>query len=440
LGTVGKLKIRVGSRSITVSGAAVAVLFMSAACSQRPKRATAIGEAFAGPASLKIRSELSAQSPTVATVKHGDRLEILQRRRSIYRVRTASGAEGWTDERQLLAASDMANLKELAEVAAKMPSQGLAVPRYGDLRVYTLPSLSSPSFLTVAEKEKVHVLRHVEVPRVSTLRTPLLPPTPKKVPAKKKHDSGGFLLPPPKPPGPPPDWMELSRSSEPEQKPEPEQHEEKPVRVDNWSLIRTADGQTGWVRTRLLTMAIPDEVAQYAEGRRIVSYFSLGTVEDGADKKDIWLWTTMGNGPQPYDFDNFRVFIWNTHRHRYETAYIERNVHGFGPVLKQSVDYSMPGKSGLTAAPQKYPGFSLCVENSEGLRVRRQYALLTNIVRRAGEQPCAPPVPIDRFLTFSAAPRTPPSAPAPAAPQPAQSLTARVKQGFRAMAHRWFGK
>ena len=35
-----------------------------------------------------------------------------------------------------------------------------------------------------------------------------------------------------------------------------------------------------------------DEVAQYSEGHRITSYFSLGKIKDGDQQKDIWLWTT----------------------------------------------------------------------------------------------------------------------------------------------------
>ena len=45
--------------------------------------------------------------------------------------------------------------------------------------------------------------------------------------------------------------------------------------------MRNAAGQSGWVLTRRLFMSIPDEVAQYAEGKRIVSYFSLGETRDG---------------------------------------------------------------------------------------------------------------------------------------------------------------
>ena len=132
----------------------------------------------------------------------------------------------------------------------------------------------------------------------------------------------------PKPPPLPPDYEALSKTDTGE--PQEEAPEEPPPPNDNWSLVRTADGQTGWILTRWLNMAIPDEVGQYAEGRRIVSYFSLGAVNDGGNKKDTWLWTTVGSGEHDYDFDNIRVFLWNQHRHRYETNYIERNMTGFG--------------------------------------------------------------------------------------------------------------
>jgi hypothetical protein len=48
--------------------------------------------------------------------------------------------------------------------------------------------------------------------------------------------------------------------------------------------------------------------------------------------KNNWLWTTITKGGQPYEFDSFRVFVWSLKHHRYETAYIERNVVGHYPV------------------------------------------------------------------------------------------------------------
>jgi hypothetical protein len=346
-----------------------------------------IGEAFVGPAALKIRSDIPLQSPAVATVKHGDRLEILQRRRRFFRVRTPSGTIGWTDERQLLSSEDMQALRELAKRASKLPAQGKGTT-YSQLNVHTAPARQSPSFLQVREGEKLDVLEHVATPRADLPRKPLLPPAPKKpkaTPKKKPAKESKYPPPPmPKPPPPPENWLDLSKSETEEPPVEDDEPDDKPIPMDDWSLVRTASGQTGWVLTRRLQMAIPDEVAQYAERKRIVSYFSLGTVLDGDEKKNIWLWTTVSDGVHPYDFDSFRVFIWNLRRHRYETAYIERNLRGYAPVLLSEVDFTL-GK-----ATSKYPGFSICMENQEGQRHRRQYALLGNIVRSAGEQPCEP--------------------------------------------------
>jgi uncharacterized protein YgiM (DUF1202 family) len=400
-------------------------------CESRPKRATPIGEAFAGPALLKIRRDIPLESPVVATVKHGEHLELLQRRRRFFRVRVPSGVEGWTDERQLLAKDDMDKLRDLAKRAAKMPPQGQATA-FGELNVHTQPARQSPSFLQIKENEKVEVLTHLAAPRTDLTRKALLPPPPKKAKSEKKAAKESRyppLAPPPQPPGPPANWLELSQTDLPLEEASEEaasEKEAKPVPVDDWSLIRTPNGESGWVLTRRLVMAIPDEVAQYAEGHRIVSYFSLGEVADGNKKKANWLWTTIGLGNREYDFDSFRVFVWSLRRHRYETAYIERNLRGYAPVLLEQVELASSTKT-KSDVDTKFPGFSLCIEKKDGQRVRRSYAFLTNIVRYAGEQPC------------SAAPleTAQPGAPLPSGSQPQRvdgfldRVRARVRRLFR---------
>jgi hypothetical protein len=401
-------------------------------CESGPKRANPIGEAFAGPAVLKIRKDIPLESPVVATVKHGDRLALLQKRRRFFKVRVPSGVEGWADERQLLAKEDMEKLRELAARAAKMPPQGQATA-FGELNVHTQPSRQSPSFLQMKENEKFEVLTHVATPRTDLTRKALLPPPPRKdKPAVKKAPKEVRyppLTPLPQPPGPPSNWLDLSRtdlSLEDSEESESEK-EAKPIAMDDWSLIRTPGGESGWVLTRRLVMAIPDEVAQYAEGHRIVSYFSLGEVADDDKKKANWLWTTTRDGSREYDFDSFRVFVWSLRRHRYETAYIERNVHGYAPVLLEQVDLSAPNTKSKSAAASKFPGFSLCVENKQGQRVRRSYAFLTNIVRYAGEQPCEA-APLETVRA---------SAPLPSGPEPQpaagllERMRARVRRLFR---------
>jgi hypothetical protein len=432
---------KVRQRTNTGIGVAAVLLFF-AGCHSGPPRTEALGEAYVGPAILKIRSDINPQTAsTVASVKHGERLEILQKRRSFFRVRTPNGAEGWTDERQLLASADMANLKLLFERAAKLPSQGQATSFSGDLRIHTLPSSNAPSFLLVKEGDKIEVLTHLAMPRTSVPRSPLLAAGPKKTKAadaKKKKPSKLFVPPMPKPPPVPADWLDLSKTDPSEEPVEPAESGGKPLPTDDWSLVRTAGKESGWVLTRRIRMAISDEVAQYAEGRRIVSYFPLASVQDGDQKKPVWLWTTVTDGTHPFDFDSLRVFTWSLRHHRYETAYIERNLQGYQPVLVGETPFTVNSKTG----PEKFPGFSVCLQKNDGLRYRREYALLTNIVRFAGERPCEA-VPPAQTLIPTPAPSSalangasaPPAAATPAA-APREAFLERVKKRLRG----WFGK
>ncbi len=92
-------------------------------------------------------------------------------------------------------------------------------------------------------------------------------------------------------------------------------------------------------------MAIPDEVAQFAEGKRITSYFDLGSVND--EEKGVkhnWLWTTASQ-QFDYDFNAWRVFLWNRHRHRYETSFRQRDVEGYYPVRVDPVDANSFGRT-----------------------------------------------------------------------------------------------
>jgi SH3-like domain-containing protein len=409
-------------RLITKVIAAAGLLVAAGGCSREPTRAPVLAEAFVGPAVLTIRSDIPLESAPVASVKHGERVEIVGRRRRFLRVRTPSGSEGWTDERQLLGASDMADLRDLAGRAAKMPSQGVATT-YRDLNVHTQPASGSPSFLRLKEGEKFDVVAQLLATRTPVDRKPLIPPPPKKEPVAKKPKKQPKVPPPPMPPPPalPPNWLDLSKT-ELEDPPEPEPVVEKVVPSDYWSLIRTSGGQSGWVLTRLISMAIPDEVAQYAEGHRIVTYHNLGSVMDGGEKKPIWLWTTI-SGREAWDYGSFRVFVWSLRRHRYETAYIERNVHGHLPVLLSDVNYSTKGEA------SKVPGFSMCLEKNGEMK-RREYALLGQVVRYAGERPCELPSPA---LTPKASGSGPAAVPETV---PQESLPKRLKDRVKS----WFGR
>jgi hypothetical protein len=357
-----------GTRSIGIFAAAGLLLALSG-CNSRPAGDPVIGHAFAGPSTLNLHKEIDSKSASVATVHHGDKLEIVGQRRRWYKVRIPTGIEGWTSDQQLLDTAQMNRLLALAAETAGLPSQGIATT-FGTLNVHTEPSRQSPSFVQMKEHEKVAIITHKVAERSATLpKRELIPQRPKleKRKGKEKEKAARVPLPPPpSAPEPPPDWVELSQDPEPK----PSVPEAPRGPLDDWMLIRAENGQTGWVLTSGLYLAIPDEVAQYAEGRRITSYFSLGKIRDGDVQKDIWLWTISDTLGEDHDFDGYRVFVWSLKHHRYETAYIQRRERGFFPVLAK------PGE------------FSVCLERDDGSRVRKQYVMMGNAVRPAGTRPC----------------------------------------------------
>jgi hypothetical protein len=282
----------------------------------------------------------------------------------------------------------------------------------------------------------VDVIGHRVAPRVVPPAPRSAPPAP-KTQGKKSSRAGKKSskdIPPPPMPAPPKlpgDWLALSRpGAQPASA-----TSAPPVQLDDWSLIRNAAGQSGWVLTRRLTMAIPDEVAQYAEGRRITSYFPLGETRDGKIVKKGWLWTTIESGRQPYDFDSFRVFVWSLRRHRYETAHIERNLKGFFPALTHPVA-APRARSAKDAAAGQVPGFSILVEKRDGLRYRRDYAFVENRVRLSSEER----VDAATEPTSEAPPGLLEASRHEGAPQAGESWYSRMKRRAEAWRHDLFGR
>jgi len=301
----------------------------------------------------------------VATLQHGERLEVLETRRRFVRVRTSKGLEGWTDANYLLSQQQVSDLDRLAEFAAKLPSQGKGTT-FDSLNVHTAPSRQAPSFTQIAEGGTADVLVHRVSPRNAVMPPAAAPVKKSKTSGKTTSKSdkpakpGKETPPPPPPPAPaiPANWVELSRPRASDLGGEPPTPAPQ-APADDWYLVRTRDGKAGWVLARQLSLSIPDEVAQYAEGHVITGYLSLGKV--GSTDKDNWLWTTTSVGSQGLDFDSFRVFVWSTKRGRYETAYIERNVKGHYPIEAQ------PG-NGEDAS------FSVVLEDKDGKVYKKTYA------------------------------------------------------------------
>lgn len=340
-----------------------------------------LGEAYVAPATLNLRRELTQKNSSVATLRHGDKVEIIDTRRRFVKVRTQKGDEGWVDSMQLLSPEQMQQIRHDTERALRLPSEG-AAGVFEALNIHIDPNRQSPAFARIPEGGSVAVLAHRLEPKASEPPKPpnLVTERPQPASRRQKKERQAHISPhlpaPPLPPKPPDNWQELSaeridgaqstaeiKANKEKQAAEKKIVElKKPVILEDWSLVRTKDNQVGWVLSRNLVMAIPDEVAQYAEGKRITSYFDLGSVQD--EQKGLrhnWLWTTSSS-LEAYDFDAWRVFLWNRRRHRYETSYRQRDVEGYFPVHVDAPDANAFGRN-----------FELVTKDDDGKFRRRTY-------------------------------------------------------------------
>ncbi len=375
----------------------VMVVFLAlAGCS--PEQQTTLGDAYVAPATMTLRTDPNQKNSTSVVLKHGDRLRILDVRRRFVKVRTDQKAEGWVDASQLLSQEQMDEFKKSTAHALTLPSQGSATV-YEALNVHLDPSRQSPSFTKIPEGGSVEVLAHRLVPKATgpapaNLTLARQQAAARRTRKEKTPKTTAFKLPKPPPPKPPEDWQALSAEklhineeaaepagpTTPEQKAAAAKAAKKPVVLnEDWTMVRTKGKQCGWVLSRNLNISIPDEVAQYGEGKRISAYFDLGNIKDEEKgEKHDWLWA-VSSEVQSFDFDAIRVFTWNRRKHRYETAFRARELEGYFPIR---VDPAEPGSVNRT--------FSVIDKDDDGKYWLRRYIFDGTRVRPSGKDPFQP--------------------------------------------------
>ncbi len=354
--------------------AAVAVAILLCACGNQAENLQALGEAYAGAAKVPLYAELEANPAINAELQFGDEVTLLQRRRNFYYVRGPGGKEGWTHRSNLFNERQVREVQSLAAFAESSPSQGEATV-FAVLNVHNHPNRLSPTIFQIQEEEKVAVIAHERHARRPYEPGPLLETGATRAATEKgakneiEDEDGTVPMPePPPPPGLPPVWLRISGLSaeriasiaesgilETRDAPSTEASGEL------WTLVRNQNGLAGWALHGRLKMLIPDQVAQYSEGARITSYFALAPANKEGDQHH-WLWTTLKTSNVAYDFDSFRVFIWNNRLRRFETSLIARDVEGYLPV---EVFRSDAGD----------PRFRITLRERGGLIFRRTYEL-----------------------------------------------------------------
>ncbi len=329
--------------------ALAALLLLAAGCNRKGRKVLEVNYVSAVQATL--RDQVATIYNRVGTVKNGERVEVLEHEKRFSRVRTASGVEGWIEQRYLVDQQVYDALQKLTRENLSDPVQAAGTLR-NDTNLHLTPGRETEHLYQLSSGAKVSVL--------------------KRETAEKQPGAA----PKPKAPGTPNPAASAAPGSV----------------LEDWWLVRDSENRVGWVLARMVDLDVPLEVAQYAEGQRFVAFFVLNQVrdegKDGTDKdKNVSQYLCAITEPHdglPYDYDQIRVFTWNVRKHRYETAYREHGLNGVLPITLTSENFDKEGT---------LPVFILRVKDDSGNLSERKYKLNTPIVRRVlapGEQKQSP--------------------------------------------------
>ena len=304
------------SKSVFVALLSSCALLVSCGESRQP--AQEIG--YVSAPKVTLRDRVAAVYNKVGTVENGERVEVLERKKRLLRVRTAGGTEGWIEARHVASEATYERFQALGKQYASAPAQAQAHART-EVNMRVEPSRDGERLYRLNEGDKVDMLQRSAAPK----------------PANLQSTPGQQTL-------------------------------------EDWWLVRASGGRVGWVLARLIDIDVPLDVAQYAEGQRIIANFVLNEVpDDGRQIPQYLMVLTEPKDGSPFDFDQIRVFTWNSARDRYETAYRERKLRGQLPV---SVGKQEFGKEGTL------PVFTVRVRDEQGNTAERTYKLNGPLVRK----------------------------------------------------------
>src|SRR6059058_3147932 len=314
----------------------------------RPKREWQ-GVAFVSERAAPVLSGIAQVRQQMGVLHYGERVEVLSKRNEYAKVRTASGAIGWVEARQLMEPALWQRSIKLLEQVRNMPVQARGRTKVStNLRV--LPGRTEPRLYQFARNVPVEIVGRsvADWVQASDERDNSNEPQ-----GTKKED--WFLVRgvATRPPGDP-----STRSDEPTNTTQP---------GDQTVPI------AGWVVARFIEMDLPDPVREGAASANIrpVAWFELNRVSDpSGDKPQYLLAAARGPEGQACDFTTLRVYTWYAKKDRYETAFIENRLCGQLTVR-------------LGTGPNGEPEFRFHV--MDGKKEERVYRLIQTVVRRVRE-------------------------------------------------------
>jgi hypothetical protein len=294
---------------------------------------------------MYLHDRVAAVSNRVAEVKNGQPLRVLAHGRRFLKVETESKQVGWLEERAVIDEKTFEGFDQLAKQHKDDPVIATATLR-DDIYLHILPGRETDRFYLLDGNTKVQLLVRASVLKAAPGSAPAPKPlTPKPAPKTSAPATGSKSA-------AKPDAPEAASADEPVAAPPPP--------MEDWWLARDGQGHTGWLLAGGLYVDLPDEIAIFSEGQRMLGAYVLNQVFDpeaNTANHQVTQYVAVLAPPKsglPFDFDQIRVFCWSLKHHRYETSFRLHPIKGYLPVRVMS-------------SPNGAPVFNFQIANGDNL-------------------------------------------------------------------------
>ncbi|MGA3011024.1 MAG: SH3 domain-containing protein [Terracidiphilus sp.] len=269
---------------------------------------------------MYLHDRVAAVSNRVAEVTNGQPLQVLEHGRRFLKVKTEKNEIGWIEEHAVIDAKAFKAFDQLGVQHKADPVVATGVVR-DDIYLHLTPGRETERFYLLAANAKIQLLARATVPKVApgAERTAKATPVtgqaakaPAQIAGPKAATSGATNV-----PGLP---------------------DAAPPVLEDWWLVRDAQGHAGWLLAGRMDVDVPDEIGTYGEGQRYVGVYVLNKIHDPdatTPDHEVPQYVTVLAPPSsglPFDFDQVRVFTWSIKHHRYETAFRLHPIQGYLPV------------------------------------------------------------------------------------------------------------
>ncbi len=402
--------------SFRLAAAVLACLAFAGCDRLKPKPKTEIVYVLAKETFLRDR--VAAVSNRVGMVQNGQRLELLEHGRRFLRVKTEKGEIGWIEEHAVVNPEVVTAFEQLQKAHEHDLVVATATLR-DDAYLHAKPGRDTDRFYLLPESDKLQLLIRASVPKAigpqasgtassfaatqaaaaATKKSTRAKAAQKQADEKKPPPPAVSFTPAPPPP-PPASVANPETATAPGPAATPPAPAE-PVAMEDWWLVRDSQGKVGWLTSKRVDVDVPDAIAGYAEGQRIVAAYVLRKIDDPEsdfpDKQAPEYVTVLSpyKDGLPYDFSQVRVFTWSVKKHRYETAFRQHDLQGYLPVVVSSQTFEKGGSEPTFQFKQGI-GDSVTIDPDTGATKPTStetltYRLDNTVVKKVGPERAATP-------------------------------------------------